>query len=347
MARRSKIKKTTIVDIAAASGVSVTTVSRILNDKPDVAEDTRERVLRVMEELGFAPQSSWQQIRSGKSHLITMHFPQDFNPPAHRVIFEAALGCEDAGYSINIIVNSLSDNELLAIFRGGQADGMILMEIQTHDRRVEVLRQHAYPFVLIGRCADNTGVSFVDIDIDHGVTMAMQHLVELGHRQIGFVTLSPVVQEKEYGYSTWALQSYNLACQQHGLPQLWRAVNLNSDDAAAVVQRLLDEHPHITAIVTPQENCIVGVLKAIRAQGLRVPDDISVVGLLSDSMSELATPPLTTISFPAVEMGREAARILLGLLDGTLITPQQVLIRPELIVRGSTGLARPSSGASV
>ena len=111
MAQRSRIKKTTIVDIAAASGVSVTTVSRILNDKPDVAEETRERVLRVMEEYGFAPQSSWQQIRSGKSYLIAMHFPQDFNPPAHHVIFEAALGCEAAGYSINIIVNSLSDTD--------------------------------------------------------------------------------------------------------------------------------------------------------------------------------------------------------------------------------------------
>ena len=340
MARRSRIKKTTIVDIAAASGVSVTTVSRILNDKPDVAEETRERVLRVMEEIGFAPQSSWQQIRSGKSHLIAVHFPQDFNPPEHRVIIEAALGCEDAGYSINIIVNSLSDNELLAIFRGGQADGMILLEIQTHDRRVEVLRQHAYPFVLIGRCADNTGVSFVDIDIDYGVTMAMQHLVDLGHRQIGFVTLSPVVQEKEYGYSTWALHSYDRACQQYGLPQLWRAIDFNSDDAVAAVQHLLAENPHITAIVTPQEHCVIGVLKAIRAQGLRIPDDISVIGLLNEAMSELATPPLTTISFPAAEMGHEAARILLGRLDGTLTTPQQTLIRPELIVRGSTGPAR-------
>jgi DNA-binding LacI/PurR family transcriptional regulator len=340
VAQRPKIKKTTIVDIAAASGVSVTTVSRILNDKPDVAEETRERVLRVMEEQGFAPQSSWQQIRSGKSHLIAMHFPQDFNPPDHRLIFEAALGCEDAGYSINIMVNALGDNELLAIFRGGQADGLILMEIQTHDRRVEVLRQHAYPFVLIGRCADNTDLSFVDMDVDQGVTAAMQHLVELGHRQIGFVTLSPVMQDKEYGYSRWALQSYDRACQHYGLPQRWRAVNRDSADAAAVVQRLLDEHPHLTAIVTPQENCIVGVLKAIRAQGWRVPDDISVVGLLGDSMSELATPPLTTISFPSAEMGREAARILLGRLDGTLTTPQQVLIRPEFVVRGSTGPAK-------
>ena len=107
-----------------------------------------------------------------------------------------------------------------------------------------------------------------------------------------------------------------------------------------MVQRLLAENPHITAIVTPQEHCVIGVLKAIRAQGLRIPDDISVIGLLNEAMSELATPPLTTISFPGVEMGREAARILLGRLDGTLTTPQQVLIRPEFMVRGSTGPAR-------
>jgi DNA-binding LacI/PurR family transcriptional regulator len=340
VAQRSRTKKTTIVDIAAASGVSVTTVSRILNDKPDVAEETRERVLRVMEEHNFAPQSSWQQIRSGKSHLIAVHFPQDFNSPAHRIIIEAALGCEAAGYSINIIVNSLSDNDLLAIFRGGQADGMILLEIQTHDQRVEALRRHAYPFVMIGRCADNAGVSFVDIDIEYGVTLAMQHLIELGHRQIGFITHSPVMQEKAYGYSTWALHSYERVCQQHGLTQLWRAIDFNTNGATAAVQHWLNENPHLTAIVTPQEHCVIDLLKAVRAQSWRVSDDISIIGPLNESMSELATPPLTTIRFPDAELGLEAARILLGHLDGTLTTPQQVLIRPELMVRGSTGPAR-------
>ena len=97
MAARSKMPKTTIVDIAAASGVSVATVSRILNDKPDVAEETRDRVLRVMDEIGFAPQSAWRQIRSGRTGLIAMHVPQEFNPPAHRLIMAAALGVEEAG----------------------------------------------------------------------------------------------------------------------------------------------------------------------------------------------------------------------------------------------------------
>ena len=97
VATRRDVRKPTIVDIATASGVSVATVSRILNDKPDVAEQTRERVLRVMDEIGFAPQNAWRQIRSGRTGLIAMHVPEEFNPPAHQLIMAAALGVEDAG----------------------------------------------------------------------------------------------------------------------------------------------------------------------------------------------------------------------------------------------------------
>ena len=151
---RVPLKKTTIVDIAKAAGVSVSTVSRILNNKPDVAEETRQRVLQVIEEQRFAPQMSWQQLRSGKSRFIALHFPQDFNPPAQTIITSAARRCEKAGYSLNLIVGPLNENDLLAIYRSGQADGIILVEILTHDWRVELLRQHDMRFVMIGRSAD-------------------------------------------------------------------------------------------------------------------------------------------------------------------------------------------------
>lgn len=340
MAKWQNVKKTTIVDIARACGVSVATVSRILNNKPDVAEETRQRVLLYMEEQGFSPQIAWQQLRSGKSRFIALHFPQDFNPPSHHIITSAAMGCENAGYSLNLIANSLTPNELLAVFRRGQADGIILMEILTHDWRVELLRQHGIPFVMIGRCADNTGLNYVDIDIAQGVQGAVLHLYALGHRQIGFVTLAPILKEKEYGYTTWAMKGYQNTCEQFGIPFLHRTVDLNTKDPSSVVVNLLSAHPEITAIVTPQEIGIAGVLTAIQSKGLRIPEDISVVGLLDSSMSELLTPPLSTISFPAHEMGFEAVKILIGQMTGVLSTPHQVLLRPELILRGSTGLAR-------
>lgn len=325
------------MDIAEAGGVSITTVSRIINNKPDVAEGTRQRVLKLMEERGFSPHITWQQLRSGKSLFIALNFPQDFNPPSQGIITAAALGCEAADYSLNLIARSLNDNDLLTIFRSGQSDGMILMEILLHDPRVELLKTHDLPFVMIGRCADNTDLNYVDIDIEKGVADAIQHLHDLGHRRIGFVTLVPVLKEKEYGFTAWALEGYQNACRKHGLPILWRVVDLNTDNAKSVVLNLLDEHPDLTAIVAPQQSGVLGVLKAVQEKELRIPQDISIVGLLSEPMSELTTPPLTTISFPAQEMGSEAAKILIGHLEGTITAPQQKLFRPELNVRGSTG----------
>lgn len=337
----------TIVDIAKASGVSIATVSRILNNKPDVAEETRQRILQLIEEQGFSPQIAWQQLRSGRSHFIALHYPQDFNPPEQNIITSAAMSCEDAGYSLNLIVNALSDNELLSIFRSGQADGIILMEILTHDRRVQLLQEHNLPFVMIGRCADNTGLSYVDIDIGKGVADAIQYLHALGHREIGFITLAPVRQEKEYGYATWALQGYENTCRQYRLPILWRTVDLKNDNTESVVLSLLTDHPNMTAIVVPQEIGVPGLLKAVQAKGLRLPEDLSIIGLFNDSMSELFTPPLSTISFPAHDMGYQAARILIGHMTGELTDPQQVLLHPELIIRRSTGSARMADPARV
>jgi DNA-binding LacI/PurR family transcriptional regulator len=333
---RSKVPKTTIIDIAAASGVSVATVSRILNDKPDVADATRKRVLRVMDEIGFAPQSAWRQIRSGRTGLIAVHRPEVFNPPAHRLVLAAALGVEDAGYSINIITRSLSEGELLAIFRSRQADGIILHEISTDDSRPEVLRDHGYPFVMIGHRTDNTGLSFADIDIEHGIGLAMEHLVGLGHRRVGFLTVDPVVEHRVYGFAAWSLRSYQEACARAGLEPITTTGAPTIDAMAAAASQLLDGHPDLTAIIAPQQQSVIGVLKVCYTRGIVVPRDLSVVTVLSDPMSELATPPLTSINFPAEELGRVAAQILVDRLDNGGTEPRQVFLRPELTVRGTT-----------
>ncbi len=340
MAKRTKKDRLTIVDIAEASGVSVATVSRVINNKPDVADETRQKILTIMEERGFTPQIPWQQLRSGKSLFIALNFPQDFNPPSGGIITAAALGCENAGYSLNLITKSLGDSELLNIFRSGQSDGMILMEILLNDHRVELLKEHEFPFVMIGRCADNVGLSYVDIDIEKGVADAMQHLYDLGHRHVGFVSLVQESDGKQYGFTNWAIKGYEKACQEHAIPFHRRVFDLDSGNAKSVVLDLLEECPELTAILTPQQAGVLGVLRAVQEKGLRIPEDISVIGLLEDSVGELITPPLTTIGFPAQQLGLEAARILVGHLEGTIDEPQQLLLRPVLNVRDSSGPVR-------
>ena len=340
MATRSKVPNTTIVDIAAASGVSIATVSRIINNKPDVAEETRQRVLRVMEEIGFAPQNAWRQIRSGRTRLIAVHVPQEFNPPAYRLVMSAALGVEDAGYSINIITRTLTDAELLGIFRSRQADGIILLEILTEDARPELLRDHGYPVVMIGRRTDNAGLSFADVDVEQGMELAVDHLVALGHRRIGLLTIDPVVRDETYGYATWTIRGYERACVEHGLPVIRHVGAPTAGAMSEAAGWLLDEHPGITACIAPQDQSVIGLFRAAADRAIKVPTDLSVVAMLDESLAELATPPLTTISFPSDELGRAAARILLDRLDRGRPGPDQVLVTPKLVRRGTTAPPR-------
>jgi DNA-binding LacI/PurR family transcriptional regulator len=346
---RIPLKKTTIVDIAKAAGVSVSTVSRILNNKPDVAEETRQRVLQVIEEQRFAPQMSWQQLRSGKSRFITLHFPQDFNPPAQTIITSAARRCEEAGYSLNLIVGALDEKELLGIYRSGQADATILVEILTHDWRVDLLRRHDLRFVMIGRCADLDGLSYVDFDSGAGMADGVTHLAALGHRHIGLITLGRVTAQKEYGYTTWAHEGYVAACRQYNLPAYWCTTDLSTESLTATVLDLLRTHPEITALITPQNQAIPGIFKAVAGLGLRIPDDISIVGLLEEAFAEVTAPPLTALTFPSREMGEIAVDMLIAHLNDEDLPPQQVLIRPRLHVRDSSGPVRtaqlPRQGA--
>ncbi len=351
MRKSKKIAKTTIIDIAKASGVSVSTVSRIINNKPDVSEETRERVLAVIKEHRFSPYVSWQQLASGKSHIITLHYPQ--NPAKHHMlnafVIGAAAACEEANYSLNIVVSPLDETSLLSFFRSGQTDGMILMEILIRDWRVELLRQNNFPFIMLGHCENNTGLSYVDLDVEMGIKLALEHLVGLGHRQIGFVSAEPYSTTEpesayEYGHTHWAVKGYKDACKQYGLPEICERIQITMESVENGVLRLLDENPQLTAIVTSQDMVVTGIIKAVQNRDLRIPEDISIVATTIEQMAELATPPLTTINVQSEATGHEAAKLLIEQLEGNLAGERQILFPFELAVRGSTGNApRPKS----
>jgi DNA-binding LacI/PurR family transcriptional regulator len=346
MRKSKKIAKTTIMDIAKASGVSVSTVSRIINDKPDVSEETRERVLAVIKEHRFAPQVSWQQLASGKSRFITMHYPQ--NSAKHQMlnafVVGAAAACEESNYSLNIVVSLLDETSLLSFFRSGQTDGMILMEIQMQDWRVELLRQNNFPFIMLGHCENNAGLSYVDLDVEVGVKMAVEHLVGLGHRQIGFVSAEPYPftgpeSALEYGHTHWAVKGYTDACKQYGLPVICERIQVTMESVEKGVLRLLAENPQLTAIVTSQDMVVTGIIKTVQNRDLRIPEDISIVATAIEQMAEWTTPPLTTINAQAEATGHEAAKLLIEQLEGNLEGERQILFPFELAVRGSTGTA--------
>jgi DNA-binding LacI/PurR family transcriptional regulator len=263
----------------------------------------------------------------------------------------AAAACEESNYSLNVVVSPLDETSLLSFFRSGQTDGMILMEIQMQDWRVELLRQNNFPFVMFGRCKNNTGLSYIDLDIETGVKMALEHLVGLGHHQIGFVSAEPysyteTASASEYGHTHWAVKGYKDACAQFGLPVIYERVQVALESVENGVLRLLTKNPQLTAIVTSQDMAVAGIIKAVQNRELRIPEDISIVATAIEQMAELTTPPLTTINIQAGTASSQAAKMLIDQLEGKSDGGQQILFPFDLAIRGSTSNARTVTNPS-
>lgn len=336
----------TIEDVARAASVSVSTVSRILNNKPDVAEATRQRVLRLIDELGYEPHAQARSLAAGKGRMIAILFPPDdgeVSQPELGFFTSAARAARKVGFHINLITDLFTENGLLNVYRTGQMDGIILTQIHMHDWRVEVLRENNYPFVMIGRCADSEGLSFVDIDSEAAILAAYEHLVELGHRKIGFINyrnVAPLNGAEDYGPTVRSLQGFQRACLEYELEPHYRDSDPSIADLHRATMELLDDLPELTAVVSRHGPATVGTIRALHARGRHVPDDCSVVGVIIDSLAEVITPPLTAVSFPAEEMGYEAARILIERLTGQSLHPEQILIKPHIVARESASRVR-------
>jgi DNA-binding LacI/PurR family transcriptional regulator len=254
----------------------------------------------------------------------------------------AAAGNEN--FFFNFATTPITESSLLSMYRSAQVDGIILMEIHMQDWRVELLRQHNYPFVMIGRCADNAGLSFVDLDLEAGIVQAFDHLIELGHREIGFLGLPPEMRQQGYGPAVHCWAGYERARQKYNLASIYREVKIGIQDLFEATLKLLEERPQLTAIVATQGALTVGVLRALRQAGRVVPDDFSVVGITTELVAELITPPLTAINIPAYTEGLQAATMLINQLNQKPLETGQVLLTPELIIRNSTGPVRSSGG---
>ena len=325
------------------ANVSVATVSRILNHKPDVSEETRQKVLDVIDELGYARSMQWQQITSGKTRVITLHYPYKLaisNQVSLDFIKGATRACEEHTYSLHLITQSLEENNLLDFYRTNQCDGMVLMEIRMDDLRVKSLRQHNLPFVMIGRCENNEGLNFVDFDFESAVAAAIDYLVDLDHRNIGFISVVPNRERNHYGPNIRALEGYEKVCVKYNMPRLDSEADIGLDNVKHATLNLLKKHPEITAIVSVFDTAVAGIFSAIKSLGLIIPDDISVVGLADDQGVELASPSLTALHFPAFSMGYDAAKIMINRLERNSKTFKQLLVGPKLVIRSSTGFVR-------
>lgn len=332
----------TIAEVAQVAGVSVSTVSRILNDKPDVAEKTRQRVQQVIAELGYTPHVQAQRLAAGKSRTIALHYSADYIEFTRQEMgfingIGTALG--EANFFFNLIATPLTRESLRNLYRSGQVDGVILMEIDMNDWRVDFLRERNHPFVMIGRSADNTGLHFIDPDQESVVVTAFDYLIELGHRHIGFLAYPESLLERGYGAAVRSMRGYKKACEKHGLQPACIQVDLTARDLYESTLRLLERQPDMTAVVTIEGSTAVGIIRALQQLGRTVPDDFSIVAVTTEQTAQLISPPLTHIDLPSYDLGYQAARMLMSILNKEPLEVSQVIVPPRLIIHESAGPA--------
>lgn len=332
----------TIFDIAQAAGVSVSTVSRILNNKPDVSEKTRQQVLQIIEELNYTPHVQARRLVSGESQTIALLDP--VNLKGERVIDQLHLdfmigGADAAGarnYLFNVQTTNVNRRTLLDLYRQVQVDGVILMEIFQQDWRVDLLREHGLPFLMIGRCEGCDGLSYVELDIEAAARTAMRHLVDLGHRKIGMITFPRHMRAEGYGPAVYGWRGYQAVLEEFGLEPHLREISFSAVEIAAATRSLLDETPELTGLVALTDASLPGALSVIKNSGRRVPEDFSVIGLAIDRIAELMNPKLTAVRFPSYEMGFKAVTMLIDQLRDPDSPVEQHLLPPELVVRETT-----------
>jgi DNA-binding LacI/PurR family transcriptional regulator len=329
----------TIEDVAHAARVSVSTVSRILNNKPDVSRATRQRVQKVIDSLGYMPHSAAQSLAGGKSRTIALLFPPSYTSFTQLELdffVGAAAAATEHNFFFNLMTGDVTPATLLGLYRGGQVDGVILMQIQMQDWRVELLRANKLPFVMIGRCEDNLQLPFIDLNFETAVQMAYDYLYGLGHRHIGLIARPAFMRESNLGPAIRTLTGLDKACQRLQVQPLYRETMPTIQDAHDATWSMLTEAPRLTAIVTVNGASAVGIIRALEGAGRTVPDDFSVMAVAGSKIAQLITPPLSSLDFPTDSIGSRAATMLIKRLQHEAAPIEQELLSPQLIVRQST-----------
>jgi DNA-binding LacI/PurR family transcriptional regulator len=334
-----KGKTITLNDVANDSGVSYQTVSRVINDSPHVASQTRAQVLASIQKLGYRPNSAARRLVTGKSNTVGIisYETHQYGPAQMLLSMERALRQNHYGFvlasvdelKLNDIEQALNELERHAV------DGIILITplVSLEGKEVKMLVKHK-PCLMID-AAYNDILPSVLIDQTDGSRQAIEHLLSLGHTRIAEISGPLSWRDALVRHQTWS--SF---IQAKGLERLSLEGNWTAQSGHVSAGKLLDKHVPFTALIVGNDQMALGAMRALQEAGLRVPEDVSVIGF--DDVPEAAyfSPPLTTIRQDFERLGEQSIRLMLELIEDPEMSPKHYLLKPELVVRSSTGACK-------
>lgn len=326
-------------DVADRAGVSIATVSFVLNGTKPVTAATRARVEQSMADLGYRRNVVARALASRRTHIIAMAYPaleHRFGFSTAEFFTSAAAAARKEDYHLVLWPVGNDGIELRELLGQGLVDGVVLMEVQLDDPRVGILRQTETPFALIGRTAELEGLSHVDIDFDTTVEAAVGYLHELGHRKLVLVS-GDLTDPRFHAYGPWVRteDAYRRVAAEYGLEIVVLECSDSTQAGHQAAERLVREHPETTAILVLNEYAALGVVSGLNRMGRDVPGEFSVLPLLMvPETAALTNPQLTIMRTPGPELGQLGTEALIRQLEGADPLPPQLV--PAKLLPGST-----------
>lgn len=330
----------TIDEIARLSGLSRSTVSRVLNESPRVSEESRERVREIIRQENYHPSLAARGLALGRTEVIGTIIPVGvataFTNPVFPMLIEGISSvCSSSGRLMLLWLADRENEERMMpkILRGGVVDGVIVTSHVIHDRLLPALGESGKPFVLIGRHPTDDSVSYIDVDNRTSARTATGHLLRLGRRRVATITgpRNMMAGLDRYEGYVEALRDFGSSPE----PQLVTEGDFTERSGYTAMRRLLDANPD--AVFAGNDSMAVGALRALQEEGIEVPEDIALVGFDDIPAAAHVQPSLTTVRQPIQRLGGLAAEILIELINNPSHAGRRVVLSTELIVRASCG----------
>ena len=328
------MKYITLRNVAEKAGVSVNTASRAINNKPDINEETKKRVLQIAKELGYIRNAAAVALRTKKTGTIGVVIEDNRNPFYAEVLNGMEVAAREKNYHI-ILANTQRDyqkeEEAINLLLTKRVDGLLITPVQDRDDDIKNLIEANIPFVIVGRNFENIEADSVYNDEVKGGFLATEYLIKKGHKRIalidGFLHKSP---------AKGRLEGYKKALKEYGVPLdnlLISVGDINIEDGYERTKQMLEKNLDFTAIFAYNDMMAFGSMQAIREKGLRIPEDIGLVGYDDILFCSLMNPALTTIRLKKQELGIESVKLLLSRINGNRKKAKKIMLDVDIIVR--------------
>ena len=332
----------TLEEVARIAGVSRATVSRVVNGNPRVNNETRRAVEKAVARLGYVPNPAARSLVTRRSDSIALVIAEPtgrlFDDPFFPRLLRG-IGAELSAGELQLVLlmpqHPRDESRVERYLASGHVDGALLVSLHGDDPLPERLASRGIPVVVGARPPHGAHVSFVDVDNVQGARSAVEHLIQTGRTMIattaGPSDMSPGVDR---------LEGYRQALRAAGRPvdpRLEAIADFSDVGGEKAMRRILEDRPEVDGLFAASDLMAIGAIRALRASGRRIPEDVGVVGYDDSAVARTVDPPLTSVRQPVEEMGREMTRLLVQAIEEGASVPRRIVLGTDLIVRRSSG----------